>query len=190
MPRVRRTQEERTATMRARLIEATVATLFEHGYSRTTTTEIARRARVSRGAQLHHFPTKAELVVHAVEHLFEQRTREFRAAFAELDAGADRVAASIDLLWSMLSGSTFYAWLELVVAARTDSTLRRTVSALGARFVESVRETFRFIFPDSDPQVIPGFAFALLQGLAVDQIVMPEAPHIGVSIEGLKFLGR
>ena len=189
--RPRRTQEERTATMRARLLDATVETLFERGYARTTTTEIVRRARVSRGAQLHHFPTKAALVTTAFEHLFAQRTREYRAAFAEAAAaGGDRAAVSIDLLWSMLSGPTFYAWLELVVAARTDAKLRRTVSALGARFVETVREIFHEIFPRADPRVIPGFAFALLQGLAVERIVLPEAPHIAASIAGLKLLGR
>ena len=190
MPRVRRTQEQRSAAMRERLLEATVACLYERGYARTTTTEIARRARVSRGAQLHHFPTKAELVTTAVEHLFAERTREFRAAFADLPGGTDRIAAAVDLLWSMLSGPTFYAWLELIVAARTDAKLRRTVAALGARFVEGVRETFHALFPDPDPKVIPGFAFALLQGLAVDRIVVPDAPHIAASVEGLKMLGR
>jgi AcrR family transcriptional regulator len=178
--------------MRARLLDATVATLYDKGYARTTTTEIARRARVSRGAQLHHFPTKAGLVTTALEHLFAQRTREFRAAFASAGApaGTDRIAAAVDLLWSMLSGPTFYAWLELVVAARTDAKLRRTVSALGARFVETVREIFHELFPDLDPRFIPGFAFAQLQGLAVDRIVVPDAPHIAASIEGLKLLGR
>jgi AcrR family transcriptional regulator len=190
MARLRRTQEERTAAMRARLLAATVATLFERGYARTTTTEIVRRARVSRGAQLHHFPTKAELVTTAVEHLFAQRTEEFRAAFADTLPGADRVAGAIDLLWSMLSGPTFYAWLELVVAARTDSKLRRTVAGVAARFVEAVRATFHALFPEPDAAVVPGFAFALLQGLAVDRIVVPEAPHIASSIEGLKLLGR
>jgi AcrR family transcriptional regulator len=175
--------------MRARLLDATVATLFDRGYARTTTTEIVRRARVSRGAQLHHFPTKGELVTTAVEHLFEERTKEFRKAIAAASADTDRVTAAVDLLWWMLSGPTFYAWLELVVAARTDARLRRTVAGLAARFVDSVRQTFTSIFPGVDPQVIPGFAFATLQGLAVDRIVMPGAGHIAASIEVMKRLG-
>src|SRR5262249_53758814 len=167
MPRARRTQEERSTAMRARLLEATVATLFDRGYSRTTTTEIARRARVSRGAQLHHFPTKDELVVTALRHLFIERTREFHEAFGARPAGAARAPAAVDLLWSMLSGPTFYAWLELVVAARTNPKLRRAVAPLAREFVDRVQETFRRLFPKSALPVAPHFAFALLQGLAV-----------------------
>ncbi len=51
-------QEERSAETRRRLLDATVACLFERGYAGTTTTELARRAGVSRGAQMHHFPKK------------------------------------------------------------------------------------------------------------------------------------
>jgi len=176
--------------MRARLLEATVGTLFDRGYSRTTTTEIARRARVSRGAQLHHFPTKDELVITALRHLFIERTREFREKFEALPATADRATAAIDLLWQMLSGPTFYAWLELVVAARTNPKLRRVVRPLAEEFVERVQETFRRLFPKSALPVAPHFAFALLQGLAVDSIVLPDAPHVGFILEQLRALAR
>jgi len=175
--------------MRARLLEATVGTLFDRGYSRTTTTEIARRARVSRGAQLHHFPTKDELVITAIRHLFIERTREFHDKFEALPATADRAVAAVDLLWQMLSGPTFYAWLELVVAARTTPKLRRVVRPLALEFVERVQETFRRLFPKS-ALVAPHFAFALLQGLAVDSIVLPDAPHVGTIVEQLRALGR
>src|SRR5712692_3582600 len=101
--RPRRTQDQRSAATRARLLDATIACLFEFGYANTTTTEIAERAGLSRGAQLHHFPTKAALVTTAIEHLLQRRTEEFRTAFAGLPRDADRVAAAIDLLWSMVS---------------------------------------------------------------------------------------
>jgi AcrR family transcriptional regulator len=119
--RPRRTQAERRASTRGRLLDATIECLGDLGYAHTTTPEIARRAGLSRGAQLHHFPTKAELVIAAVEHLFARRHQEFRAAFARVPAGADRYAAAIDILWSMVSGPTFHAWLELAVASRTSS---------------------------------------------------------------------
>ncbi len=177
--------------MRARLLDATVACLFERGYARTTTTLIARRARVSRGAQLHHFKTKEALVTTAVQHLFEQRTREFREAFARVPAGADRVAAAVDLLWSMISGPTFYAWLELLVAARTDARLRRSVTGISRKFVDEVFRNFHDLFPAAGAaaEAAPGFAFAALQGLALDHMVIPDAPHIPQVIERLKLLG-
>src|SRR4051812_46618887 len=75
--RGRRTQEERTATMRARLLQATVDCLIDHGYAGTTTTAVVARAGVSRGAILHHFPTKADLVAAGVEYVLEQRNAVF-----------------------------------------------------------------------------------------------------------------
>ena len=52
----RRVQERSLAT-KAALLDAAIESLVERGYAATTTIETARRAGVSRGAQLHHFPT-------------------------------------------------------------------------------------------------------------------------------------
>src|SRR3954466_5889986 len=79
---VRVPQEERSRAMRARLMDATIDCLVEHGFGGTSTTLISERAGVSRGAQLHHFPTKNDLVVAAVEHLTEVRGAELAAAAA------------------------------------------------------------------------------------------------------------
>ena len=57
-------------------------------------------------------------------------TRSSARRSHSVPAGADRYAAAIDILWSMVSGPTFYAWLELAVAARTDAELRRAVQGL------------------------------------------------------------
>jgi AcrR family transcriptional regulator len=134
-------QEERSAETRRRLLDATVACLFERGYAGTTTTEIATRAGVSRGAQLHHFPRKDELVVSALEHVFELRLRDLSVAIAEPPPGnrEHRLAAIIDSMWPMFKGPTFYAWLELVVASRTDPALNDAVRAASERFGEGFR---------------------------------------------------
>ena len=76
--------------MRQRLLDATVDCLVEHGWSGTSTTLVSQRAGVSRGAQLHHFPTKNDLVLAAVAHLSEMRGQELREAAR---APADRQAA-------------------------------------------------------------------------------------------------
>lgn len=177
--------------MRARLLDATIDCLSERGYARTTTTEIAERAGVSRGAQLHHFPTKAELVTTAVEHLFARRDAEFREAFAKLPADRARGPAAVELLWSIMRGPTFYAWLELVVAARTDPDLLASVQRIGARFTDSVQRTFHDLFPvpraagtigvgavSAPAELAPAMTFALLQGLALDAIVADGDPRL------------
>jgi AcrR family transcriptional regulator len=133
-------QEERTRLMRARLLEATVDCLVERGFAGTSTTLVSERAGVSRGAQLHHFPTKNDLVVAAVEHLTEKRGAELAAAAASLPAGARRTRAVLAMLADHFTAPVFNAALELWVAARTDETLLAAVAPLEQRVG---RETHR-----------------------------------------------
>ena len=123
-------QEERSRAMRQRLLEATVECLAEHGWSGTSTTLVSRRAGVSRGAQLHHFPTKNDLVVAAVEHLTEARGEELAAAARRLPGGQRRTRAVLQMLADHFTGPVFTAALELWVAARTDETLLAAVAPL------------------------------------------------------------
>jgi AcrR family transcriptional regulator len=178
-PRARRTNEERSAETRARLLEATIDSLAELGYARTTTTGIADRAGVSRGAQLHHYPTKADLVVAAMAHLFDQRDQEFRDAIERIPVGPDRAARAIDLLWNIVSGRTFYAWLELAVAARTDEELRGAMQRLSDRTTANIQRTFRALFPQPTTpnptyDLAPQFAFAVMHGMALEQLVVRD----------------
>jgi AcrR family transcriptional regulator len=116
--------------MRARLLEATVECLVEHGFGRTSTTMVSERAGVSRGAQLHHFPTKNALVVAAVEHLTEVRGADLAAAAERLPTGKRRTRAVLQMLADHFTGPVFTAALELWVAARTDEALLAAVEPL------------------------------------------------------------
>jgi AcrR family transcriptional regulator len=126
-------QEERTRTMRLRLLEATVECLVERGYSGTSTTLVSERAGVSRGAQLHHFPTKNDLVVAAVEHLTEIRGAELAAAVDALPKGRRRTRGVLTVLGDHFASPVFTAALELWVAARTDEVLFAAVGPLELR---------------------------------------------------------
>ncbi|MEU4680796.1 TetR/AcrR family transcriptional regulator [Micromonospora sp. NPDC023737] len=130
---IRVPQQKRSRATQARLLEATVECLVEHGWAGTTTTLVAARAGVSRGAQLHHYPTKAALVTAAVDHLAERRAAELRAEAEALPTGPQRLDRVIDLLGVAFTGPLFVAALELWVAARTDPELRRALVPLEAR---------------------------------------------------------
>ena len=132
-PAVRVPQEERTRAMRARLLEATVDCLVESGFSGTSTTLVSERAGVSRGAQLHHFPTKNDLVVAAVKHLTQVRGAELVAAAEAIPAGPRRTRAVLQMLDDHFTSPVFTAALELWVAARTDPALMAEVEPLEQR---------------------------------------------------------
>lgn len=125
-------QVERTAAMRLRLMEATVASLVELGWSGTSTTVVSHRAGVSRGAQLHHFPSKQALVIAAVEHLSERRRHAMAEAAGALPESG-RTRAVLDVLAEQFTSPVFFAALELWVAARTDPELLEAVAPLERR---------------------------------------------------------
>jgi AcrR family transcriptional regulator len=133
-------QADRSRAMRQRLLEATLEVLIERGFSGTSTTLVSERAGVSRGAQLHHFPTKNDLVVAAVEHLTELRGAELADAVARLPRGDGRTRAVVRMLGDHFSSPVFTAALELWVAARTDEALLAAVAPLEQRIG---RETHR-----------------------------------------------
>ena len=188
--------QERAVATRAALLDAAIECLVERGYAGTTTIETARRAGVSRGAQQHHFPTKAELLATAVQHLVDRRLEEFREAFAAIDPDADRLDAALDLLWSMIDTDAFVAWIELWVGARTDPELAATLLEVEARFTAETRAMFVAYFPAGDGTdrevygIARDFAFALLQGVAMERLWAPRRRPASDYVDALKHVFR
>ena len=73
--RKRRTQAERRDAMRSRLLKATLECLARDGYAATTVSSIVKRAGVSRGAHVHHYPSKDALILDAAEYLIRRAYR-------------------------------------------------------------------------------------------------------------------
>ena len=171
--------QARSMATRTALLDAALECLVADGYRAVTTTKIARRAGVSRGAQLHHFPTKAQLLTAAVEHLLDRRVREFAATLAEVDPTADRLDLAVDVVWSMFEGPAFVAWMELWVAARTDAELAITMIKVDRRFTEESERMAMGLVSDlgaRDVERLPflrSFAFALMTGVAT-QLLVPR----------------
>lgn len=167
-------QAERRAGTREALFAATIDSLVEVGYARTTTREVALRAGVSRGAQTHHFPTKTDLVLGAIEHLFVEQARHFRTAFTALPAESHTLDQAVALLWEIVSGPSYAAVLELTVAARTDPELRVVVHGMTTVLEQTVFELLRELFPalaDDErlAHTVIDVGFTLVQGAAVSR---------------------
>ncbi len=118
-----RTQGERSAAMQRRLLDATVAALYDKGYGGTTTLEVQHRAGVSRGALLHHYSSRAELMLAAVDHLTRERISGVLTRAQTAPPRAKRIEWAVGVLWSTFEGPLFTASLELWMAARNDPEL-------------------------------------------------------------------
>ena len=159
------------------LLDATIDCLIDYGYPGTTTARIAERAGVSRGAQIHHFHTKAGLVAEALHQLAERRASQLVPRLERLPAGDGRVTAGLDLLWDAHTDPLFDAALELWVAARTDDELRGHLAPVERDITTRLRAAGRPVF-DPDGQVDDldtwlDLALGTMRGLAMQRSLQP-----------------
>jgi AcrR family transcriptional regulator len=174
----RLTQQERSAATRLALIDATIESLVELGYERTTTVEVSERAGLSRGAHLHHFQTRAALISAAVKALAERGTEDLQAAVGKLPEGGGRIEAALDLVWESIRGPLFQVVLELSVHARTDAWLRGELDPIEAMVKDASRRWLRIAFtgdasdPTLDRQI--GIITAAVRGLAMLPLLEPS----------------
>ena len=119
----RRTQAERSEATRNLLLEAAVKLIRRNGFGGLRTVEVADEAGVSRGALMHHFPSKHELVVGVLTYINEVTyTRSTRRAQVARHDGADPIAGVMKDAHEFFFGDYFF--LELAIAMSDDSTRR------------------------------------------------------------------
>ena len=130
---VRRTNAERTAETRAKLIQAAIDVLFAKGYAAATTIEVAKRAKASRGAMLHHFPTRVDLLLATAEFIIVEQRNYRREKLAAVENNWKRFAAAADVTWEVQQQPATIALLEIMLGSRSDNELRK-------RFAPFLRE--------------------------------------------------
>jgi AcrR family transcriptional regulator len=176
-PSPRRSQAERSAATRQALLGATIECLVEDGYANTTTSRVAERAGVSRGAHLHHFQTRQALVAAAMERLAERRGAELLAAAENLPEGRERLVQGLDLLWASYANPLFQAALDLWSHARTDADLRERLVPVERRLDRQTLAITKQLFPAIAEQ--PDFdrliemAVSTIRGLALLDTLHP-----------------
>ena len=116
-----------------RLIEGAIRCLVKFGYSKTTAARVAAEAGLSRGAMLHHFENGDALMHAVIATLHEKRLRAIRRSN---DIGGGDVHEIVRIYWDQLSSPSFTAFLELLIAARTDQGLAQILEPAQAEFRE------------------------------------------------------
>jgi AcrR family transcriptional regulator len=171
-----RRQQDRSRATRERLVQAAIELLAEVGYAGTSTNAVCERAGLSRGAQLHHFPSKHALLVGAVEHLLMTQIGQIQTDIDVVRTADDPVRAVVERIWAAFCGPLYYAAAELWMAARTDPALHATVYAVERQLGHEIHRAFHDIFPapiGTAPQfdVALNTTIYLLRGLAMTRIL-------------------
>ncbi|MFG1284723.1 TetR family transcriptional regulator [Xanthobacter autotrophicus] len=112
-------RELKGVAMRARLRAATEELIAEVGVNAASAAAIAQKCGVSRGAMLHHYPTRDELIIDTAAH-FWRRARDIVATLADdMSAGRTDVATFVDRLYEdVFRANALVTMLDLMVSGR------------------------------------------------------------------------
>lgn len=173
--RRRRTQAERSADTREKVIQAVIQCIAEEGLVNTSAARIAERAGVTWGAIAHQFGDKESLLLAVVERNIGLIERELASAMAVSSLSPrERVSLLIDRSWQHINQPSSVAYTELILYGRShpQGSIRR-------RQAEMVLTTTRRIWQ------------ALFGGLGLDARKLDSArtlastAMLGMSIQGL-----
>ena len=178
-PKPARTQEERTAATRDRLIDATLDLLLTKGYAGTTTVDIAARAGLTRGALSHHYAGKDELVVEAFDRHLTLVGADIRTYAGLVRAGSLSLGDFIDRVWTIMSGRFFMLTLEEITAARHNDYLRVQLMKRTQLFHEQLDAIWRHFFAGTgldamEVEVMLNATLCLLRGMGVQTVLRDD----------------
>lgn len=167
--------------MTQKLLDATLDLIHERGMAATSTVAIAKRAGVSRGAILHHYPQKFDLITAAVDHLLETEADKIRKVSAAFAGGEVDLDALIDFLWRMFSGRLFMITLDYLAAARTDEELRRHLGPVSLKFNRALDEIWATFFRLKDQEhgridITLNLTLCLMRGMGVQTVLQHRDP--------------
>ncbi len=176
-------QQRKSIQTRVTILDAAVDCLETHGYGRTTTQLIAEKAGISRGAMLHHYATKQDLIAAVIDYTVYKRMELFLQGVRALRE-SDRIAemAGIEIFWESLLTREFSAYLELAMAARTDPELAEIFLPKARRYDQTELAEVIRAFPEW-ANVPEAYALAMdycnsaLQGLLVNREIWSEGSH-------------
>ncbi|ESQ90980.1 TetR/AcrR family transcriptional regulator [Asticcacaulis benevestitus] len=162
--------------MKDRLLRAALEGLAEDGYAGTSTQDVVKRAGVSRGALVHHFPTKVDLFAEAAAFLISRRILRTNAMADKLKGRDDELEQHLRLVWENYR-QDFPANIEFMIAARTDKALRqRFDERLEDYLPESTpqsdaQEPMSYLAHDPTPRLTEYMIGCFIRGLCLEEIV-------------------
>ena len=189
-PRRRRPQAERSADMRAKLIQAAITCLYRTGYSATTVSSVADEAGVSRGAMTHQFPAKTDLMLAVVQSVFEDDGAIHNRIISEMEP-VQWLLALPQTMWGVISRPSGIAVMEIMLASRSEpdlaAQLRTQQKIIDERSHQWSAERIRAagLEPVPEADAIHELYVAAVRGLALEAVFMNNADGVQRSLQVL-----
>jgi AcrR family transcriptional regulator len=190
--RERRSNVDRSATTRRQIFEATVKLLDSSGYGAVTNIRVADEAGVSRGAMMHHFPTRQDLLVATLEYAYDKVSIFRRSVLSKLPPGLPRYRALIELAWTTARMPESVASSEIRTGSRSDPEIRAAVAPMMSRLSDDygrlvgrlVREAG--LTPTPEIQGLTAITVLTMRSLAVNTFTYPREQLVRNALGALK----
>lgn len=172
-------QERKSAQTRVSILNATIHCLRQWGYAQTSTQLVAEKAEISRGAILHHYTTKADLIEAIIDYIEVQRLRTYISEIRAL-SDSERIleGKAMEIYWQLLKTPQSEAYMELQMASHTDEELRKLFLPKARRHDKMLLSVLPGIFPEwqatsiEDLQVAHDAVNAMLAGLSLNYDIL------------------
>ena len=166
-------QQRKSAQTRVAILEATIDSLERYGYAGTTTQTIGELANISRGAMMHHYSTKQDLIASVIDYTFYKRLEWTTSRITQLSE-QERVKklGGVEVTWQSYFSREYTAYRELDVAARTDPALKAIFLPKARRFDAIYMEEMRRLHPEwtdtATYELAIDFGRSAIEGLAAN----------------------
>lgn len=174
-----RTQQQRREETVARLLDASIHTIIEHGYAHASAATIAKRAQVSDGALFRHFPTMGDFMAATAREVMRRQIDLFTKRVAEIGAEQPVMQAALTVLRDVTANPTNTVMYELLIAARTDEKLRATLRDVLTEYAANIYQTAKALpgadrFGDDTFTALVAILTNTFDGAAIVRAVLPQ----------------
>ncbi|MFX0542804.1 TetR/AcrR family transcriptional regulator [Roseovarius sp. S4756] len=171
----RRTQAERSHTTQQNILTVTTELILAKGLRDTSTVDVAEAAGVSRGALLHHYPSRQILMQEALRHLLNREIEEITDIAAAIRAGEMNIDGFLAEMWRRFSGPLFMVTIEFLTAARTDPAMRDALVPVATDYNRQLDDIWENLFPGmpgmtGTRRIALNATLCLLRGMATQSI--------------------
>ena len=186
----RRTQAERSAETRRILLETAIRCLHRKGYAATTTLLVAEEAGLSRGAMLHQFPTRVDLMMFVVQSVFDDEVAIYDARLSAIADPRQRLFAFPEIVWEVLSRPSGVAVLEVLQGSRSDPDLASRLAPLQAQIEQNALTLLGRWFGEGAGASRSAMRLVVwaVRGLSIAQVLAPDPEEIRKSVTLLRRL--
>jgi len=191
----RRTQSERLAGTRARILAATSSYIDEHGFHQTSLQRVAKAAGVTVGAVQHHFASKADLLAAVLEQGFQSLSFDLEQAQTEGASMEERISLFVELSWKHCNSPQYQSNLHILLGMRKEEAVNfeRWLNETLGHLVQQGFSLWRRMFGDvklseAEHFNIMLYCFSSLSGTALLARISQSPERVDSDLRELKKL--